>query len=900
LVLFSTLSLATPALAAVSALPVTSASQLLNGSQADGQIGDVVLRNDDIVVVISAIGHTTFSGENGGTVIDAATIAGNLDALGELYTYFDDDWPRQAIYTGLTILNDGSTGGPAIVQVTGYDSGNPSATVVTEYRLGNGDRFLTLITRVTGAGGTTPNFELGDAFQWGNCNKYAPGYGFSVFGTTTQAWLAGIATNVCYAYAGIDGDCWGPNGGTWSDVSVKTVTLSTGVESSYARYLAVSDGDLAEATAILYEALGTPRGTVVNEVTKQSDGAPIGGATLNVVDGSGNPHLQTATDGAGLATIVLPVGNWRVDATASGYQGEQENVSVTAGGAHNLTFVMTSGGDSGTAIGDTLTVIQRPLVNIPAMVTSGQTLAINCVADPATTGWQAEISYGDTTLSLPISGAVYDSNTTWWTLTTTVPAVALYELYDLRVTANGGLDDTTRDAVRVLEQFRDDYYFVHISDTHLPDHQFSDGGSTPADSTETLDLRAVIADINLINPEFVLITGDFVNEGELEDYMEWRCYTRAQRQLYEFEAPTYLIAGNHDIGGWNSTPPPAGTARREWWRFFGWPRLNNPPAGAPEYTQNYSFDYGPVHFVGLESYDNYDLWRSGIYGSESFPTTQINWLNQDLAAATGSQSQVIFYHYDFQDELNLTSLGVEMALWGHVHSDRGNIQVQPYDIATNNVCDGERSYRLIRVSNGVVQPEATLSAGATGANLSVTYLQANDGSDDSVTAQITNNQPQRFQHGSLRFVMPANGGNHLVTGGTLVQVDQSGLHDICYVEVDILASGTQSVTVASSTSDVPGADAGLALRLAPNRPNPFNPATEFDFHVPVAGAVQLKIYDLKGQEVVTLIDRNLQAGDHTSSWNGRGEDDREMPSGIYLVKLSAAGQEVIRKITLAR
>jgi len=467
LVSLSTLIAGAPASATVSALPVTSNAQLLEGTQADGQVGDLVLRNDNIVVIISAIGHTTFSGENGGTVIDVGTIAGNIDALGEFYTYFDDDWPRQAVYTGLTIVDDGSTGGPAIVQATGYDSGNPSTTVVTEYLLGDGDRFLTLITRVTGAGGNTPNFELGDAFAWGNCNKYAPGFGFSVFGTTTQAWIAGIATDVCYAYAGIDGDCWGPNGGTWSDVSVKTVTLSSGVESSYTRYLAVSPGDLAGAVAILYDALGTPRGTVANAVTKLSDGAPLGGVALNVVDGSGNPHLQTTTDGAGLATVVLPVGNWRIDATASGYQGEQENVSVTDGGGHNLAFAMSSGGGTSSAIGDTLTIIQRPLVNIPAIVTSGQTLDINCVADPATTGWQAEISYGDTTLSLPISVAAYDPSTTWWTLTTTVPVVALYELYDLRVTANGGLDDTTRDAVQVLQQFRDDYYFIHISDTQI-------------------------------------------------------------------------------------------------------------------------------------------------------------------------------------------------------------------------------------------------------------------------------------------------------------------------------------------------------------------------------------------------------------------------------------------------
>ena len=83
-----------------------------------------------------------------------------------------------------------------------------------------------------------------------------------------------------------------------------------------------------------------------------------------------------------------------------------------------------------------------------------------------------------------------------------------------------------------------------------------------------------------------------------------------------------------------------GTARRDWWRFFGWPRLDDPPAGAPWRTQNYSFDYGPVHFVGMESYNNYDRWREEIYGSDSFTSGQLDWLAQDLAAAITGGSLV--------------------------------------------------------------------------------------------------------------------------------------------------------------------------------------------------------------------------------------------------------------------
>jgi len=884
--------------AAVSARQVTMVGELLTGSRAQGQIGDFILDNGEIVLIISAIGHTTEGGENGGTIIDAGIIAERADGLGELYTYFDDDWPRQAYYTSLSIINDGSGGGQAMIRATGYDSQAAGNTVVTEYVLADGDAFLTLTTSLTPTG-TLQDFELGDAFEWGDCSMYAPGYGYAVSGTTTQPWMGGISAAVSYAYGGSYGDNWGPHGNQWSDLSVVTADIGSGSTLSYTRYFAVAGADLAEAVAVLEDAMGNPIGTVISNVSDLATGLPLAGGLVNAYDTSGAPYLPMNVNGTGQALGKLPPGDWLLEATASGYLPEETWVTVFDGATHILDFLLeVGGGGTEEAIGDTLTVIQWPLVNIPALVLEGQTLAIQCSADPATTGWGAEITYDGLTFPMTISTAAYDVSTTWWTLTATVPAVSLHELYDLRVTADGGLDDTSHDAVQVISQFKDDYYFVQITDTHLPDHQFSDSGAVPADSTEIVDLREVIADLNVINPEFVLITGDFINEGELEDYMEWRAYTRAQRMLYEFQMPTFLIAGNHDIGGWNATPPPAGTARRDWWRFFGWPRLDDPPPGAPLYTQNYSFDYGPVHFVGLEAYDNYDLWRSEIYGSESFPGQQLTWLNQDLAAASGSLSQVLFYHYDFQGQLNLNSLGVEMALWGHVHGDRGNINTQPYDLATDNVCDGARSYRLIRVSGGTLMPQATLSAGAGGNTLRIDYSPANVGLAATVTAQITNTNAQVFEHGRLRFVMPPNGGHYIVSGGQMTQIDQSGPFDICYVAVNILAGGNQAVTVSPQVSDVP---ASPGSDLHANVPNPFNPTTAISFDVSRSGPVSLVIFDLSGKRVRTLVDGEvLVAGEHERTWDGTDEDGRSVAGGVYLYRLVAGDFERTRRMTLVK
>jgi 3',5'-cyclic AMP phosphodiesterase CpdA len=479
------------------------------------------------------------------------------------------------------------------------------------------------------------------------------------------------------------------------------------------------------------------------------------------------------------------------------------NRPVTAVFVVSSTIMLLAavGQTSAVTVGDTLTVIQRPLVNIPAIVLPGGTLTIQCEAPPATSGWTTELLHGATRVPMQVLSSTYSSSTLWWDIQVLVPAVPVHVLYDLLVKAAGGIADTSRHAVKVIPAFKDDYYFVHITDTHCPTHLFYGESGADTDSSELVDLREIINDVNIISPEFVLLTGDFINEGELEDYLGRRYFSRGQRLLTEFEVPVYLTAGNHDIGGWNSTPPPAGTARKTWWRFFGWKRLDSPPAGAPWYTQDYSFDYGPVHYVGLEAYNNYDGWRPSIYGSDSFTQGQIQWLVADLAAASGSAARVLFYHSDFSRQINLWGLGVAMALSGHTHSD-ANDYTPPYNVVTRSACDGARAYRLVRVSGGSLQPTPTISAGADGANLSIVFEPANDGTQDSVTATISNGISERFEHARLRFRMPNVPGLVGVTGGTLLEIDDSGPAAVYYVAVDILASSSQTVTVTLERYDI--------------------------------------------------------------------------------------------------
>jgi len=545
-------------------------------------------------------------------------------------------------------------------------------------------------------------------------------------------------------------------------------------------------------------------------------------------------------------------------------------------------------------IGDTITIIQRPLFNIPSIVTPGQTLKIECFAPETTTDWSAELFFDNTTIPLSINNTSYNSYLDKWTLNAEIPEVELYELYDLKVSASGGLTDDVSNAVKVIENFKDNFYFVHITDAHMPTHYFYEDPEGITDTSELNDMYEIIKDINLLRPEFVLFTGDIINEGELEDFECRRNHTRTIELLKRFEVPVYIVSGNHDLGGWDATPPSQGTARREWWRFFGWRQHQIPPVLTEYYTQDYSFDYGDVHFTGLESYDNYDNYLYNIYGETSFIPSQIEWLENDLANA-GDKTKVLFYHYDFKHELNLSTLGVDMALWGHIHNDDGDIQTHPYNLSTDNVCDGNRAYRMIRVNNGSLTPENTIKTHNSGDMLSVTYPMENNGLSDSLSAIVSNKFSQSFENGLIKFKMPLSDYGFTVHNGVLEQVLNYDSYVICYVSINIPSNSDKIISIVKNDSQLSSVEDFNAFTNIQNFPNPFKTSTTIKYNVSKACNVKLEVYDSLGKRIKTLENTFKQPGEYHSEWDTTNSVNEKVNNGVYFYTLHINNKAVLTK-----
>ena len=110
---------------------------------------------------------------------------------------------------------------------------------------------------------------------------------------------------------------------------------------------------------------------------------------------------------------------------------------------------------------------------------------------------------------------------------------------------------------------------------------------------------------------------------------------------------------------------------------------------------------------------------------------------------------------------------------------------------------------------------------------------------------------------------------------------------------DLLA---QLREAAASAAPDAGPDA-LALDAA--FPNPFSERTTVRFAIPEQGPVSLVVFDALGREVRRLVDGTLDAGHHEVAWDGTGDGGR-LASGLYIVRLTAAGESLTRQATLMR
>ncbi len=194
-------------------------------------------------------------------------------------------------------------------------------------------------------------------------------------------------------------------------------------------------------------------------------------------------------------------------------------------------------------------------------------------------------------------------------------------------------------------------------------------------------------------------------------------------------------------------------------------------------------------------------------------------------------------------------------------------------------------------------------------------IQLPGGSPVTVTWNVANTNVPPVNAPTVNILLSTDGGNNFTTSlasGTANDGTESvvlpniatttarvKVEAVGHVFFDINNFNFQIQQSAAVEDPVAVAGAGTPV-LHECRPNPFNPQTAIVFELPAGGEASLRVYDLAGRLVTTLVDGPLAAGRHESSWNGTDARGAAVASGIYLCELRAGRFRQTQRMTLLK
>jgi len=266
------------------------------------------------------------------------------------------------------------------------------------------------------------------------------------------------------------------------------------------------------------------------------------------------------------------------------------------------------------------------------------------------------------------------------------------------------------------------------------------------------------------------------------------------------------------------------------------------------------------------------------------------WIIQDVPVTPGTHA------FSFPDP-GVLNLGVydgafRFRLTGRTIGRNGFGFYDPFDCPDSPVCGNFGADSLGEVEDYWI-PDAQLQVTMNG-------FDAIPG-DSRVTlnwstaSEVSNDRFEILRDGNLVQTVPSQG--NTATGNDYSWTDNGLVNGTPYsytlMAIDVANErqvvGTANATPAASVATV----SEYALRQ--NYPNPFNPSTSITFDLVESGNVSLRVFNMIGQEVATLVNGNQNRGQHTVSFDATG-----LPSGLYLYRLEADGFTDLKKMLLMK
>lgn len=388
--------------------------------------------------------------------------------------------------------------------------------------------------------------------------------------------------------------------------------------------------------------------------------------------------------------------------------------------------------------------------------------------------------------------------------------------------------------------------------------------------------------------DLILMLGDNAyNNGEDSEYQ-----LAVFENMYEAilrKTVLWATRGNHDRGPQVGSSWSNGGA---YYQIFTFPK-NGEAGGMPSGTEAYySFDYGNVHFICLES-------TSGDLRADNSPMW--TWLEEDLAA-NDKEWTIAFWHHppyskgshnsDSESELinmreravsRLEDFGVDAVFTGHSHSyERSYLLDGHYGKSgtlTNNMIldngDGREN------GDGPYKKATLGSAPHEGA----VYVVA--GSSGKTSGGSLNHPAMFISLNELGSVALDINGNRL---------DARFINDKGQIrDYFTIIKGLPTAVADENPPSLP-----TQFELSQNYPNPFNPNTVINFATPKTSEVSLSIFNLRGQLIRKLLSGTVSAGRHLVFWDGTDSHGQRVASGVYVYRFEAGNFVAHRRLVLAK
>jgi len=122
-----------------------------------------------------------------------------------------------------------------------------------------------------------------------------------------------------------------------------------------------------------------------------------------------------------------------------------------------------------------------------------------------------------------------------------------------------------------------------------------------------------------------------------------------------------------------------------------------------------------------------------------------------------------------------------------------------------------------------------------------------------------------------------------------------GMHNPFYTINVLTVSKLYTVGIQQNGTEIP-----VKFELSQNYPNPFNPSTKINFSLPRSEYVTIKLYDISGKEINSLVNKKLEPGNYSVDWFGTDKNNIAVSSGVYFYRFIAGGNIMTKKMVMIK